>query len=84
VRNVSVEVRSEKCGCRQFTNRRSALHASNFALGTFCFVAFWVLLLVTTGSGYRLAGKATAIPPNIDSVILSRFPASIIRQPNTA
>ena len=69
------EVRSAKCECRiaKFTNRCSALRSSNFAVRAFWFVFCWVFLIVTTGCGYRLAGKATAIPPNIDSVAIPIF-----------
>ena len=66
-------------GDGHFTSWCSATQASNFELRTsnflrtFCFVSFLVLLFVTSGCGYRLAGKATAIPANIDSVAIPIF-----------
>ncbi len=46
---------------------------STFALRTSCFVLCLVLLALTPGCGYRLAGKATAIPAHIDSVSIPIF-----------
>ena len=44
-----------------------------FALRSSRFVLCWGLLLALAGCGYRLAGKATAIPANIDSVAIPIF-----------
>jgi hypothetical protein len=46
---------------------------SKFALRAPCFVLCFVLLALTAGCGYRLAGKAAAIPANIDSVAIPIF-----------
>jgi Lipopolysaccharide-assembly len=40
---------------------------------TSCLVFCLVFLLLASGCGYRLAGKATAIPANIDSVAIPIF-----------
>jgi hypothetical protein len=62
-----------------FTNRRSALRTSHCELPISPFVrashfALWLgLLFLASGCGYRLAGKATAIPANIDSVAIPIF-----------
>jgi hypothetical protein len=47
--------------------------SSRFTLRTFGFICGWLLLIVTSGCGYRLAGKATAIPTNIDSIAIPIF-----------
>ena len=67
-------------GDRDFTNRSSAIQTStlgprhsHFAFRTFCILFYWVLLFVMPGCGYRLAGKATAIPTHIDSVAIPIF-----------
>jgi hypothetical protein len=72
-------VGTAKCHCQHLTNRCSATRGSNFELRTstfvrtFCFVFCWVLPFLTSGCGYRLAGKATAIPAHIDSVAIPIF-----------
>ena len=67
-------------GAGHFTNWCSAIRTSNFELRTSnfdirasCFVLCLVLLFVAPGCGYRLAGKATAIPANVDSVAIPIF-----------
>jgi len=67
-------------GAGHFTNWRSAirtlsleLRTSTFALRTSCFVLCLAFLILALGCGYRLAGKATAIPANIDSVAIPIF-----------
>ena len=66
-----------KCDWRHFTNRCFANRLSNIAPRTLCILSCWGLLLLLTlltpGCGYRLAGKATAIPANIDSVAIPIF-----------
>ena len=47
------------------------LRNSQFVLSALSFVGFFCF--VTSGCGYRLAGKATAIPANIDSVAIPIF-----------
>ena len=59
--------------CFILRNFYSALRTSIFDLRASCFVLCLVLLCVATGCGYRLAGKATAIPANIDSVAIPIF-----------
>jgi hypothetical protein len=49
------------------------LRPSTFALRIPCFVLCLGLLFVTAGCGYRLVGKATAIPANVDSVAIPIF-----------
>ena len=60
-------------GAGHFANGSSAIRTSKFALRTSCFVLCLLFLLLASGCGYRLAGKATAIPANIDSVAIPIF-----------
>jgi lipopolysaccharide assembly LptE-like protein len=67
-------------GTGRFTDWSSAirtlnleLRTSTFALRASCFVLCLVFLFGTLGCGYRLAGKATAIPASIDSVAIPIF-----------
>ena len=46
---------------------------SDLVLRAFCVAFYLMLLLLGSGCGYRLAGKATAIPANIDSVAIPIF-----------
>ena len=49
------------------------LRTLTFTLRASCFLLCSLLLVLTPGCGYRLAGKATAIPANIDSVAIPIF-----------
>ena len=51
----------------------SKARASTFLLGLLRFVLVLVFLVAAPGCGYRLAGKATAIPANVDSVAIPIF-----------
>jgi hypothetical protein len=67
VRMSKHEVRTAK----QFASFE--VRTSTFALRTSCLVLCLGLLFATPGCGYRLAGKATAIPANVDSVAIPIF-----------
>ena len=63
-----------------FTERGLSVQTSIFglyrvrcALRDFSFIFALLLIVVLPGCGYRLAGKATAIPENIDSVAIPIF-----------
>src|SRR5262245_53282363 len=46
---------------------------AHIVLRTLSSVVCLALLFVAPGCGYRLAGKATAIPPNVDTVAIPMF-----------